>query len=117
MNFLFFSPPGRLAKLSGKPPRIIGISGAHTQRGRYRYAGIGDRVAVAVNGEVKYGYVVGCAANQRPMVPKYDLNNVVLTEKNGTPLGKRVLVPIPSCLRRKTDGQFSKIIAITSKFC
>ena len=107
---------GRQAKLANKLPKIIGVAGRHSQRGRRKYAQLGDRVTVAVNGEVKWGYIVGCKAQQRPMIPKYDSNNVVLIEKNGTPMGKRVLVPIPSCLRRKADGEFSKIIAITSKF-
>ena len=74
-------------------------------------------MTVAVNGEVKWGYIVGCNIAQRPLVPKFDTNNVVLIEKNGTPIGKRVLVPIPSSLRKKADGHFSKILAISSKFC
>jgi len=110
------SEMGRQAKLAHKPPKIIGIWGDETRRGPYKYAKLGTKVTVAVNGEVKWGYIVGCKAQQRPLVPKYDSNNVVLIEKNGTPMGKRVLVPIPSCLRRKADGEFSKIIAISSKF-
>ena len=106
-----------MAKISGKIPKVIGIHGDHTRRGNYRYAGLGDKVTVAVNGEVKWGYVVGCKIEQRPLVPKFDSNNVVLIEKNGTPIGKRVLVPIPSSLRKKADGHFSKILAISSKFC
>jgi len=116
LNVVDDSELGRRGRAQGKIPKVIGINGQHTRRGPRRYAQLGDKVTVAVAGEVKWGYIVGCKAQQRPLVPRYDSNNVVLTEKNGTPLGKRVLVPIPSSLRRKADGEFSKIIAMSSKF-
>ena len=115
---IFITPPksGRQAKAMDRPPRIIGIHGQHTRKGRFRYAQTGDRVSVAVRGQVKWGYVVGCRNLQRPLIPKFDSNNVVLVEKNGTPCGKRVLAPVPSMLRKKADGHFSKVLAICTKF-
>ena len=100
----------------GRPPKIIGIIGPHTRRGRFSYAQTGDKVTVAVRGLVKWGYIVGCKVVQQPNIPKFDSNNVVLVEKNGTPLGKRVLVPVPSMLRKRADGEFSKVLAICTKF-
>jgi large subunit ribosomal protein L14 len=102
--------------LANKPARIIGILGTRARRGRYKYAELGDKVTVAIRGQKKLGYVVGVKLCQRPLVPKFDTNNLVLIEKNGMPTGKRVTVPIPSCLRKQAGGEFSKIIAITSKF-
>lgn len=117
LNVVDDSEIGRQAKAVNKPPRIIGIWGDHTRRGpRFKYAQLGDKVTVAVRGQVKWGYIVGCKLVQQPMIPKFDSNNVVLVEKNGTPMGKRVLVPVPSALRKKADGEFSKVLAICSKF-
>jgi len=116
LNVVDDSELGRRGKAQGKIPKVIGIWGDHTRRGPHKYAQLGDKVTVAVAGQVKWGYIVGCKNVQRPLTPRFDSNNIVLTEKNGTPLGKRVLVPIPSSLRRKADGEFSKIIAMSSKF-
>jgi len=116
LNCVDDSELGRQAKIAGKPPKIIGVVGHHTRRGRYKYAELGDKVVLAVKGEKKRGYIVGMKLPQQPLIPRFDSNNVVLVEKNGTPLGKRVLAPIPSCLRKKAEGDFSKIIAMATKF-
>ena len=52
---------------------------------------------------------------QPPMVPRFDTNNIVLVEDNGTPVGTRIKAPIPSILRAK-GGDFNKILAIATKF-
>lgn len=57
------------------------------------------------------------------MVPKFDSNNVVLIDDNGTPLGTRIHVPIPTVLRtilkEKTfakGADYTKLLAIASRF-
>ena len=100
---------GKAAKILGRPPRVIHV---YTKTGIGK---VGDKVLLAIKGQKKRGYVVGCRQKQQPMVPRFDSNNVVLIEDNGTPTGTRITVPIPSVLRGK-DGDFTKILAISSKF-
>lgn len=116
LNVVDDSEIGRQSKAMNTPPKIIGILGHHTRKGRFKYAQTGDKVTVAIRGQVKWGYIVGCKIVQRPMIPKFDSNNVILVEKNGTPMGKRVFAPVPSMLRKRADGEFSKVLAICSKF-
>jgi len=108
---------GRQAMMEGKPPRCIHI---------YNKLGvgyIGDRIMVAIRGEKKKGILVGLKDKQAPKVPKFDSNNLVLIDDNGTPLGTRIQVPIPHILRTKmkekthTKGaDYTKLIAIASRF-
>lgn len=100
---------GKQAMLEGKPPKVIGV---YT---RNRIAHVGDKVIVAIKGQKKRGYIVGCVQKQRPMIPKFDSNNVVLVEDNGNPTGTRVVVPIPNYLRSK-GPELNKIIAIATRF-
>jgi len=74
-----------------------------------------SQVLVAIQGQKKRGYLVGLRQRQDPMIPRFDTNNIVLVEDNGTPTGTRIRVPIPSCLRGK-EGDFTKILAIATKF-
>lgn len=83
----------------------------------------GDRVMVAIRGEKKKGILVGLKQNQKRKVPKFDTNNLVLIDDNGTPLGTRIHVPIPHILRtilkEKTHSKgadYTKLIAIASRF-
>jgi len=73
------------------------------------------QVLVAIMGQKKRGYLVGLRQRQEAMVPRFDSNNIVLVEDNGTPTGTRIRVPIPSYLRGK-KGDFTKILAIATKF-
>ncbi|XP_046821019.1 39S ribosomal protein L14, mitochondrial [Vespa crabro] len=108
---------GKQAMLEGKPPRCIHI---------YNKVGvgyIGDKVLVAIKGEKKKGILVGLKQNQNPKIPKFDSNNIVLIDDNGTPLGTRIHVPIPHILRtllkEKTHGKgadYTKLLAIASRF-
>ncbi|KAL2734248.1 hypothetical protein V1478_003946 [Vespula squamosa] len=108
---------GRQAMLEGKPPRCIHI---------YNKVGvgyIGDKVLVAIKGEKKKGILVGLKQNQNPKIPKFDSNNIVLIDDNGTPLGTRIHVPIPHILRtllkEKTHtkgADYTKLLAIASRF-
>lgn len=84
---------------------------------------LGDKVLVAIKGEKKKGILVGLKQNQKPMVPKFDSNNVVLIDDSGTPLGTRIHVPIPTVLRtilkEKTFAKgtdYTKLLAIASRF-
>ncbi|KAK3591596.1 hypothetical protein CHS0354_013778 [Potamilus streckersoni] len=100
---------GRRAELASKPARVIHI---------YNKKGIGylgDKVLVAIMGEKKRAYIVGLRQTQKENVPRFDSNNIVLVEDNGTPTGTRIRVPIPSCLRNK-EGDFTKILSIATKF-
>lgn len=83
----------------------------------------GDRVLVAIKGEKKKGILVGLKQNQKTKVPKFDSNNVVLIDDNGSPLGTRIHVPIPTILRtilkEKTHSKgadYTKLLAIATKF-
>ncbi|XP_043591607.1 39S ribosomal protein L14, mitochondrial [Bombus pyrosoma] len=108
---------GKQAMMEGKPPRCIHI---------YNKTGvgyIGDRVLVAIKGEKKKGILVGLKQHQNPKVPRFDSNNLVLIDENGTPLGTRIHVPIPHILRTimrnntHTKGaDYTKLLAIATKF-
>jgi len=100
---------GKTAMLEGKPPKTIHVY-TKTSVGR-----LGDKVLVTVKGEKKKGFIVGSADTmQDAMIPRFDTYNVVLVDDGGTPLGNRVLVPIPNALRKKPD--LHKVIAIATKF-
>ncbi|XP_067011288.2 large ribosomal subunit protein uL14m [Anabrus simplex] len=108
---------GKKAMAEGKPPRCIHI---YNKKG---VGGIGDKVLVAIKGQKKKGILVGCKQNQKPNVPKFDSNNLVLIDDNGTPLGTRIHVPIPTILRtilkEKTiakGADYTKLLAIATRF-
>ena len=72
---------------------------------------------------MKRAILVGCHQNQKPLMPKFDTNNIVLIEDNGSPIGNRIHVPIPTMLRKKlTDmsrpkgADYTKILAIATRF-
>lgn len=78
---------------------------------------------MAIKGEKKKGILVGLKQNQKPMVPKFDSNNLVLIDDNGSPIGTRIHVPIPTILRtimkEKTHAKgadYTKLLAIATKF-
>ena len=103
---------GRKAVLNGKKVKI-----QHVYNPK-QVGGIGDRVLLSIMGQKKHAYIVGCKQKQKRMVPRFDSNNVVLVEENGTPTGTRIRVPIPSALRgvRDQGGQFTKILSIATTF-
>lgn len=108
---------GKQAMAEGKPPKCIHV---------YNKTGIGkigDVVLVAIKGEKKKGILVGLKQVQQTRVPKFDTNNIVLIDDNGTPLGTRIQVPIPTILRTimkdKTHSKgadYTKILGIATKF-
>lgn len=108
---------GKRAMAEGKPPKCIHVYNKQS------IGKIGDRVLVAIKGEKKKGILVGLKQKQRPKIPKYDSNNIVLIDDNGTPLGTRIHVPIPTILRtilkEKTHSKgadYTKLLAISSRF-
>ncbi|KAH9400573.1 39S ribosomal protein L14, mitochondrial [Tyrophagus putrescentiae] len=102
---------GKEAMTEGKKVKCIHVY----KKSKVMDGQLGDKVLVTIKGQMKRGYVVGLVAEQRPMVPKFDTNNVVLVENNGNPTGTRVVVPIPNYLRSK-GPELAKIIAISSRF-
>ncbi|XP_026731186.1 39S ribosomal protein L14, mitochondrial [Trichoplusia ni] len=108
---------GKRAMAEGKPPKVICVYN------KTRVGYIGDRVLVAIKGQKKKGILVGLKQTQKVKVPKFDSNNVVLIDDNGTPLGNRIHVPIPTILRtilkEKTHSKgadYTKLLAIATRF-
>ncbi len=108
---------GKRAMAEGKPPRCIHV---YNKKG---IGLIGDKVLVAIKGEKKRGILVGLKAQQNTKIPKYDSNNLVLIDDDGTPLGTRIHVPIPTILRtilkEKTQSKgadYTKLLAISTRY-
>lgn len=77
---------GKKAMAEGKPPRVIHVYN------KKMVGYTGDMVLMAIKGEKKKGILVGCKQQQKTKVPRFDTNNVVLIDDNGTPLGTRYSV-------------------------
>ncbi|XP_011497147.1 PREDICTED: 39S ribosomal protein L14, mitochondrial [Ceratosolen solmsi marchali] len=108
---------GKQAMFEGKPPKCIHIYN------KLNIGYIGDKILIAIKGEKKKGILVGLKQKQQAKIPKYDSNNIVLIEDNGTPLGTRIYVPIPhilrTVLRQKTyskGADYTKLLGIASTF-
>lgn len=108
---------GKKAMAEGKPPRVIHVYNKKS------VGFTGDMVLLAIKGEKKKGILVGCKQMQKPKVPRFDTNNVVLIDDNGTPLGTRIQTPIPNILRTimkdKTHSKgadYTKLLAIATRF-
>lgn len=108
---------GKQAMTEGRPPRVIHVYN------KKHIGMIGDKVMVAIKGQKKKGILVGLKQYQNPKVPKFDTNNIVLIDDNGTPLGNRIHVPIPMILRtilkertQAKGADYTKLLAIASKF-
>ncbi|XP_065904248.1 large ribosomal subunit protein uL14m-like isoform X2 [Dysidea avara] len=79
-----------------------------------KVATIGDTILLAVQGQKQKALVVGCRQSQKPNIPRFDANNVILIDNAGSPIGTRVKVPVPSFLRGRKDT--AKIVAIAKRF-
>ncbi|XP_013112354.2 large ribosomal subunit protein uL14m [Stomoxys calcitrans] len=108
---------GKRAMAEGRPPRCIHV---YNKRG---IGLVGDKVLVAIKGQMKKGILVGLKQKQRPKIPKFDSNNLVLIDDNGTPLGTRIHVPVPTILRtilkertQAKGADYTKVLAIASRF-
>ena len=74
----------------------------------------GDVIKIAHLGKVHNALLL---SNRKPSksLPRYDQNLIILLNEKREPVGTRILTPIPSALRRR-EGQFSKVIAMATKF-
>ena len=74
----------------------------------------GDVIKIAHRGKVHNALIV---SNRKPSkwLPRYDSSNVILLNDKLEPVGTRIIGPLPSAIRRK-EGQYSKVIAIATKF-
>lgn len=79
-----------------------------------KVATVGDTILLAIRGQKQKALIVGCKQYQKPNVPKFDANNVILIDDAGSPIGTRVKVPVPSLLRGWKDT--AKIVAIAKRF-
>ncbi|CAF2842075.1 unnamed protein product [Rotaria sp. Silwood2] len=97
-------------------PRIIHCYKKNNNLSRTRLtAGLGDKVLLAIKGQMKKAIIVGCRQRiRKPNVPQFDSNNVVLIDDDGNPIGTRILAPIPAFFR--TRGDLAKIAAIATTF-
>jgi large subunit ribosomal protein L14 len=97
-------------------PRIIHCYKKNNNLTRTRLmAGLGDKVLLAIKGQMKKAIIVGCKQRiRKPNVPQFDSNNVVLIDDDGNPVGTRILAPIPAFFR--TRGDLAKIAAIATTF-
>ena len=84
---------------------------------------LGDKVIVAIKGEKKKGIVVGCRKHQNIGIPRFDTNNLVLINDDGSPIGTRIFGPIPmrlrTILKQKTFYKgidYTKLLAIATRF-
>ena len=115
---------GREALAEGKPPKVIQVySKVHARKSHGAYGKLGDKVLMTIKGEMKKGIVVGLKVPQLHGIPRFDTNNVVLIEDNGSPIGNRINVPIPNCIKpilkrnshaKKAD--YTKLFSIATKF-
>ena len=79
-----------------------------------KVAKFGDVIKIAHRGKVHNALIV---SNRMPSkwLPCYDSSNIILLNDKLEPVGTRILGPLPSAIRRK-EGQYSKVIAIATKF-
>lgn len=105
---------GKKAMLEGRPPRVICVYKT-APRKELPKAEVGQKVLLAIKGEMKKAIVVGLKRKQESFTPRFDSNNVVLIDDKGNPLGNRILVPIPNILRND-QYRLNKLVAIATKF-
>ena len=92
------------------PPKCIHVYGK-------KCANVGDRVLLAVRGEMKKALVVATKAPVHGTNPRvrFDGNYVVLLNDKNEPVGTRIKVPLPSSLRRLSH-RYNKVLALAKKF-
>lgn len=112
MNVVDNSEIGRQVKEAGKKVKVIRV---YRKGPKHVHGTTGDKCLVTIMGQMKKAYIVGCRAQQPAFVPRYDHNNVVLVDNSNVPLGTRINVPIPNCLR-KQGAKTARIMAIASSF-
>ncbi|KAH7694343.1 Protein MRPL-14 b [Aphelenchoides avenae] len=111
---------GKEANTSGRLAYCIHTYKLGKRRDHMPKAVIGDKILVAIRGEMRKAFVVGATTHvcqRKHGVPSTDTNNIVLLDEEGNPLGTRILAPVPSVLLKKRDDlPFSKVLALANKF-
>uniref|UniRef100_A0A914YYE3 Large ribosomal subunit protein uL14m n=1 Tax=Panagrolaimus superbus TaxID=310955 RepID=A0A914YYE3_9BILA len=111
---------GKEANNSGKLAYCIHVYKSGYRKKHMPKAELGDKILVAIRGEMKKGFIVGANTHihfRKHGVPSTDTNNLVLLDDEGNPLGNRILAPIPATLLQKRDhAQFAKVLALANKF-
>ncbi|KAI6232927.1 60S ribosomal protein L23 [Aphelenchoides fujianensis] len=114
------SAVGKEANTSGRLAYCIHVYKQGYRAKHMPKAELGDKILVAVKGEMKKAFVVGANTHRdyrKHGVPSTDTNNIVLLNEEGNPLGTRVLAPVPAVLLKKRGHlQFSKVLALANKF-
>ncbi|KAI6219635.1 hypothetical protein M3Y95_01087600 [Aphelenchoides besseyi] len=114
------SAVGKEANTSGQLAYCIHVYKHGYRKKHMPKATLGDKILVAIKGEMKKAYVVGSNVHRHYRqhgIPSTDTNNIVLLNEEGNPLGTRVLSPIPSVLLKKRSNlQFSKVLALANKY-
>lgn len=79
-----------------------------------KVAGFGEVIKIAHRGKVHNALIV---SNRKPSkkLPRYDTHNIILLNDKLDPVGTRIIGPLPSALR-KMRGEYSKVIAMATKF-
>ena len=121
VNVVDNSKLAREALLHHRLPYVINVykPGAWLKHTMPR-AQLGDKVTVVVKGQVCRALVVGYyphESERRHGVAGTDVNSVVLLDKDGNPLGTRILAPVPHALRHmRHDPTVAKVLAIAKNF-
>lgn len=80
-----------------------------------KVAGFGEIITIAHRGKVHKALIVGNRKPGSKRLPCYDAHHIIMLNEKLEPVGTRIVAPIPSELRRKS-GQWSKVLAIATKF-
>jgi len=112
------STMGQQAMQEGRPPKVVRV---YSKR---EYGITGDKILVACKGELKKAVLIGAVQDQtKPFRPKFDSNNAVLLQEDGSPLGSRIYTPIPLYIRgilrehsrRQKGAQYTKLLSIAGR--
>ena len=79
-----------------------------------KVARFGDIITIAHRGKVHKALLVSNRQTSK-RYPRYDSHNIILLDDKLQPIGTRIIGPLPSALKKR-QGEFSKVIALASKF-
>lgn len=79
-----------------------------------KVARFGDIITIAHRGKVHKALIVSNRKMSK-RYPRYDSHNIILLDDKLQPVGTRIVGPLPSVLKKR-QGEFSKVIALASKF-
>ena len=74
----------------------------------------GDVIKIAHLGKVHNALLISNRKVSKSL-PRYDQHQIILLNDKKEPVGTRILSPVPSALRKK-EGQYSKVIALATRF-